>query len=58
METYEEVKDYFAPLEPSPPGTAAYGAERIETYVAFSAWEEANAGLVARLRERAAEAAE
>jgi len=57
VETYEEVKDYFAPLDPAPPGTAAWGAERTQTYVAFSAWEEENAELVAELRERARAAA-
>lgn len=53
VETYEAVKAWFAPLDPAPPGTAAWGAERIETYRAFRAWEAANAGLVAALRERA-----
>jgi len=28
VETYEEVKSYFAPLTPAPRGTPQYGAER------------------------------
>lgn len=55
VETYEEVKSYFAPLSPAPPGTVEYGADRIATYVAFSAWEEANAETVAELRRAASE---
>lgn len=58
VETYEEVKSWFAPLDPAPAGTAAYGAERIETYLAFSAWEAANAELVAELRAQAEAAVE
>ncbi len=57
VETYEEVKSYFAPLEEAPYGTAAYGAQRIETYRAFSAWEAENAEMVAELRAQAAERA-
>ncbi|MCU4654879.1 hypothetical protein N8I71_18735 [Roseibacterium sp. SDUM158016] len=53
VETYEEVKAWFAPLDPAPVGTAEYGAERIATYRAFSAWEEENAEIVAELRAEA-----
>jgi len=53
MATYEEVKGWFAPLDPAPFGTPAYGAERIATYRAFRAWEAANAALVAELRAEA-----
>ncbi len=53
MQTYEEVKGWFAPLDPAPIGTPDYGAERIATYRAFQAWEEANAELVAQLRAEA-----
>ncbi|PWK61004.1 hypothetical protein [Roseicyclus mahoneyensis] len=53
VETYEAVKDWFAPLDPSPMGTPEYGAERIATYRAFTAWEAANAELVAQLRAEA-----
>lgn len=56
--TYEEVKSYFAPLTPSPRGTPEYGAERIATYRAFSAWEAANAEVVAELRAEAQAAAQ
>lgn len=52
VETYEEVKAFFAPLDP-PTDTAAYAEARIETYRAFSAWEEANAEVVAELRAEA-----
>jgi hypothetical protein len=51
VETYEAVKGYFAPLNAAPIGTPEYGAERIETYRAFRAWEEENAQVVAELRE-------
>jgi hypothetical protein len=54
--TYEAVKDHFAPLDPAPLGTPEYGAERIATYLAFRAWEEANAEIVAELRAEAAAA--
>jgi hypothetical protein len=37
VETYEEVKAFFAPLDPAPFGTPEYGAQRIETYVRPSA---------------------
>jgi hypothetical protein len=57
VETYEEVKAFFAPLDPAPVGTAEYGAQRIETYRAFIAWEEANAEVVAALRAEAEAAA-
>ncbi len=53
VETYEKVKAFFAPLNPSPIGTPEWGAERIETYRAFSAWEEENAEVVAELRAEA-----
>jgi hypothetical protein len=56
VETYEEVKDFFAPLDPAPVGTAEYGLQRIETYRAFSAWEAENPEIVAELRAAAAEA--
>ena len=53
VEIYEEVKGYFAPLDPAPIGTPEYGAERIATYRAFSAWEAENAETVAGLRAEA-----
>jgi hypothetical protein len=53
VETYEEVKAFFAPLDPAPFGTPEYGAQRIETYVAFSTWEAENADVVAALRAEA-----
>jgi hypothetical protein len=53
VETYEEVKSWFAPLDPAPPGTPEYGAQRIATYEAFRAWEAANAELVEELRAEA-----
>ena len=56
--TYEEVKSYFAPITPSPRGTPAYGAERIATYRALSAWEAENAEVVAQLRAEAQAAAQ
>jgi hypothetical protein len=56
VETYEEVKDFFAPLDPAPVGTAEYGLQRIEIYRAFSAWEAENPEIVAELRAAAAEA--
>ena len=58
METYEEVKGWFAPLDAAPPGTPEYGAQRIETYIAFRAWEAENAETVARLRAQAEDAVE
>ena len=58
VETYEEVKGFFAPLDPAPVGTEEYGAQRIATYRAFSAWEAANAEVVAELRAEARAAAE
>lgn len=58
VETYEAVKGWFAPLDPAPVGTAEYGAQRIETYRAFRAWEAANPDLVAELRAEARAAAE
>ena len=57
VETYEEVKSYFAPLTPAPRGTPQYGAERIATFQAFRAWEADNAALVATLRAEAQAAA-
>jgi hypothetical protein len=57
VETYEEVKGFFAPLDPAPVGTEGYGAQRIETYVAFSDWEAENAEVVAELRAEARAAA-
>jgi hypothetical protein len=57
MATYEEVKGFFAPLTPAPRGTPEYGAQRIETYRAFSAWEAENAEIVAELRAEAQAAA-
>lgn len=57
VETYEEVKSFFAPLEPAPYGTAEYGAQRIETYRAFTAWEAENPDIVASLRAQALTAA-
>jgi hypothetical protein len=53
VETYEEVKSWFAPLDPAPPGTPEYGPQRIATYEAFTAWEAANAELVEELRAEA-----
>jgi hypothetical protein len=53
VETYEEVKSWFAPLDPAPPGTPDYAAQRIATYEAFRAWEAANAELVEELRAEA-----
>ena len=53
VETYEEVKGWFAPLDPAPVGTSDYAAERIATYRAFQQWEAANAHLVAELRAEA-----
>lgn len=53
MATYEEVKGWFAPLDPAPFGTPEYGAERIATYRAFTAWEAENADIVAELRAQA-----
>jgi hypothetical protein len=50
MATYEEVKGWFAPLDPAPVGTPEYGAQRIATYRAFTAWEAENAEIVAELR--------
>jgi hypothetical protein len=58
VETYEAVKRYFAPLDPAPAGTPDYGQQRIETYRAFTAWEAANAELVADLRAAARAAVE
>lgn len=55
VETYEEVKAFFAPLDAAPYGTPEYGSQRIETYRAFSAWEAANAEVVAELRAEALE---
>ena len=52
--TYEQVKSFFAPLDPAPVGTPEYGAERIAPYRAFRAWEAENAELVAALRAQAA----
>ena len=57
VETYEEVKGYFAPLDPAPMGTAEYAAQRIATYRAFRAWETENAEIVAELRAEARAAA-
>lgn len=53
VETYEQVKSFFAPLDEAPVGTAEWGEQRIETYLAFSAWEAENPDLVAELREQA-----
>lgn len=53
VETYEEVKSYFAPLTQAPRGTPEYGAERIAAYRAFQAWEAENAEVVAALRAEA-----
>lgn len=50
VQTYEAVKAYFAPLDPAPPGTREYAEQRAETYLAFRAWEAANAETVAELR--------
>jgi len=57
VETYEEVKGYFAPLDPAPMGTVEYAEQRIATYRAFSAWEAENAEIVAELRAEARAAA-
>lgn len=57
VETYEDVKSWFAPLDPAPYGTPEYGAQRIATYQAFQAWEAENADLVAELRAEAQAAA-
>ena len=57
VEIYEEVKGFFAPLTPAPFGTPEYGAQRVETYLAFSAWEAENPAIVADLRTRAEVAA-
>jgi hypothetical protein len=40
-------------LDEAPVGTAEWGEQRIETYLAFSAWEAENPDLVAELREQA-----
>ncbi len=53
VDLYEEVKSFFAPLDEAPHGTPEWAAQRIETYVAFSAWEAENADLVAELRAQA-----
>jgi len=54
VETYEEVKSYFAPLTEAERGTAEHAANRIAAYVAFTAWEAENATLVTDLRTQAA----
>ena len=46
------------PLDAAPPGTPEYGAQRIETYIAFRAWEAEKAETVARLRAQAEDAVE
>lgn len=53
VETYEEVKSYFAPLDEAPYGTAEYGQQRIEAYRGFVEWEEENSETVAQLRRTA-----
>ena len=53
VETYEEVKAFFAPLIEAPHGTPEWGEQRIQTYVAFSTWEDENPDLVAELRAQA-----
>jgi hypothetical protein len=57
VETYEEVKAFFAAIDPAPVGTVAYGAQRIETYRAVSAWQAENAEIVSALRAEARAAA-
>ncbi|MEJ6391422.1 hypothetical protein [Gymnodinialimonas ulvae] len=58
VDTYEAVKAFFIPLNEAPFGTPEHAAQRVEAYIAFSAWEAENADVVADLRAAAAAAVE
>ncbi|MEL6532741.1 MAG: hypothetical protein AAFQ06_06840 [Pseudomonadota bacterium] len=54
IETYDEVKTYFVPgFELAPEGSLDRFAQMQAGYVAFKAWEEANAETVEELRATA-----
>ena len=51
--SYEEVKMYFAGLDPMPIGTADMAARNRDAYRAFKDWEAQNEALVADLKRDA-----
>lgn len=54
VETYEDVKTYFAPgFELAPEGTTARIEQMQSAYLAFKDWEEANPETVTELRQTA-----
>jgi hypothetical protein len=53
IDIYDTVKAFFAPFELAPIGTLERHAQMSEAYLGFVDWQQANAGLVADMRDDA-----